>query len=1147
MKHPIIHSTWLPALAAAAAGILAPSLLHATGGYDEEPLTSLPDFIKLDQLPAKTFHHIYFEMGKAAPKVEKVNVAGEVATFKDMTGAQVLARIDQLIPRARATQDIETLNLLNDLRDLYAGPANAAETAEYVAWRTGKPELDVSEIDARLKKASPALRPHYLYLRGAAVFHDPQGDDRDVKSQVWFDQILKDFPKHPRAEVALFMSARCQISRSRTRDYTNYQPVIDPAKRARAKTLLEEYLAKYPDGRWAGDVLGWLGAWHYDGKDYSEALPFYLRQIDYAGHPELTDSALEMCEKTLSHLVSAPQQKAWAGVAKNPMAAQALVYLLINSSESDNYNGKLDPVDEVKAWRKKLLPQVAAAIASQEKLYQDATWRPRYLSTLALAASGAGRQDDALKLLDTAGAGAQTDDLLLARGAVLQRAKRNPEAIASFRTLLEKFPDSPLARGVRLRLGLALADNHQAGEAVLELDSLLAKPAAAGEPDNKDEPVEQSGVIPIYSEVAENTVRQLIDQWLNFAPVEELAAPVSAPGLDPLKRLRLTEPIAERLLAKEQFEEARKFMTPAQFELIAGPIAKLTTAARDAKEPAARAAACLALADAWAAARGKLLTYPLDTDKNRDEVYSGESANANARRLEAAAIFGYGGNLRLDLENRDELRHAFNWWVEASDAQPGAATTATALWRALRAMPLIADVSPFTYERAISRKWAEVSRKLYDRLRTECPDSVEAKRDAVFWDFPVPRKRAATDYAGYMARNPANEPIRVIEALGGANSTPEFGVKRDQPSLADILSETRTANPEAMKARMEKLRAATKDKFSDLYDARWLNFFDDLALFFPAPGTTAKVRAQYVGMRVRFLQRSAVGSEFDSTDFTERADHPDADLQKEIAAALADPQTKPVADFFEFLNLAVIANHFTFVKENQVEAAKEAEYQEEKDDHTYRTHIYLLLARKTRAFLEKYPASRKREAALLLEARATFRSSEEVPVRNLVTWPQATRWEGGYVTTWSAQEAFDAKRVQAALDAYDHAFPNGRYAADIRDYRAAVAMRLHEWKPALEMTLAQVSDPHRPDLQDPADERLAALFDKLADERYRAEILPVIKANPRARQLLLMYLNWPPPAKEAWEEIGVGVHPLRYLAAWLREQLGAAPAPIRPK
>jgi len=359
MKHPIIHSTWLPALAAAAAGILAPSLLHATGGYDEEPLTSLPDFIKLDQLPAKTFHHIYFEMGKAAPKVEKVNVAGEVATFKDMTGAQVLARIDQLIPRARATQDIETLNLLNDLRDLYAGPANAAETAEYVAWRTGKPELDVSEIDARLKKASPALRPHYLYLRGAAVFHDPQGDDRDVKSQVWFDQILKDFPKHPRAEVALFMSARCQISRSRTRDYTNYQPVIDPAKRARAKTLLEEYLAKYPDGRWAGDVLGWLGAWHYDGKDYSEALPFYLRQIDYAGHPELTDSALEMCEKTLSHLVSAPQQKAWAGVAKNPMAAQALVYLLINSSESDNYNGKLDPVDEVKAWRKKLLSSMS--------------------------------------------------------------------------------------------------------------------------------------------------------------------------------------------------------------------------------------------------------------------------------------------------------------------------------------------------------------------------------------------------------------------------------------------------------------------------------------------------------------------------------------------------------------------------------------------------------------------------------------------------------------------------------------------------------------------------------------------------------------------------------------------------------------------
>ncbi len=1128
---------------------VAPAPLRATGGFDEEPLTSIPDLIKLDQLPAKTFQQIHDETRQPAPKVEKVDVPGEVAAFQGKTGTQVLARIDQLVVQARATQDIETLNLLNDLRDLYAGPANAAETAEYVAWRTGKPALEADDIDARLKKASPALRPHYLYLRGAVVFRAPDADQKDVKSQVWFDRILKEFPKHPRAEVALFMSARCQISQSRARDYTAYQPVIEPAKRARAKALLDEYLAKYPKGRWAGDVLGWLGAWHYDGKNYSEALTIYLSQIDYPGHPELTISALEMCEKTLSHLVSAPREKAWAAVAKNPLAAQALVYLLINSAESDNYNGKLDPADDVKAWKKKLLPQVAAAIASQEKLYQDATWRPRYLSTLALALSGAGRQDEALKLLDTAGPAAQTDDLLLARGAVLQRAKRHPDAVASYRTLLEKFPKSPLARGAHLRLGLALADDHQAGHAVLELDQLIYKAPAAGEAPNKpaapeeappaDEADDDSGAIPIYSYVTDNAVQQLIDQWLNFAPIEELAAPAAVPGLDPVKRLRLTEPIAERLLAKEQFEEARKFMTPAQFDLAAGPIAKLTAAAREAKDPAARATACLALADAWSVARGKLLTYPLDTDKYRSEVYAGEAPDANTRRAESAAAFGYGGNIRLDLENRDELRHAFNWWIEASDAQPGSATTATALWRALRAMPLVADVSQFAYGRAVSRKWTEVARKLYDRLRTECADSVEAKRFAVTWSFPPPKKGAPDEYQGYVSRDPAGAAFPVSEALGVEESD-SAGVSEtttvDQ-RLEDLARDARTAKPEALKARLQTWHEAVKGGITGLYATRWVNFFDDLALFFSEPGIDGETRQRYVQMRARFLQRSAVGSGDYDTEAPEKEAHPDTLLQKDIATALADPRTKPAADYFEFLNLAVIANHFVFMKENNVAKSKEAEMLEGKDGNTYRTHNYPLLAKKVRAFLDKYPQSKKREAALLLEARAIFRGSEEMPFRNSVTWPQGARWEGGYVTTVASQEPFDARRVGAALDAYDLAVPKGRYAPDIRDYRAAVALRLRDWKSALEMTIAQMDDTLRQDLQEPAALRLGTIFDQLADERYRADLVPVIKANPRARTLLLKYLA-----------DDFNAHPLRYLAAWLREQVGASTTPpTRPK
>ncbi len=1122
MKRPPLHSL-LPSLALAVAAVFTPVSLHATGDYFEEPLTSLPDFLKLDQLPAKTFQQILSETAQPAPKVEAVDVDAEVAAFKALPKAQALAQIDQVIPRARATQDTAALNLLNDLRDLFAGPASPAEIAEYVAWRTRASAYEAAEIAARLATAPPALRPHYLYLRGAALFLER----RDTDSQAWFEKVLKDFPKHPRAEIALFMTARSQLSRSRSPDYTQDDRQLVPEQRPRAKLLLDQYLAKYPNGRWAGDALGWLGAWYYDGGDFAAALRCYLGQLDFPDHPELAGAATIMCEATLSHLASAPQDKAWAEVAENPQAAQALVYLLLNSSESDNYNGSYDPVDEVRAWRRKLLPKIAAAIAGQDQLYQDATWRPRYLATLALAASGAGQHDEALKLLSTAEA-AKTDDLLLARGVVLQRAKRPQEAIPVLRALLETFPKSPLAAGARLRLGLALADDRQAGEAILELDPLLAKEedANAVPPEDAEEADDSNpGTYPIYSAVPAAQVRQLIDLLLNFAPIEELASTALAPDFDPVQRLRFTEPIAQRLLAKEQFEEAKKYLTPAQFGLIAGPLETLTKAARAAKDPAARAQACLALGDAWAAARGQLLTYPLDTDQNRRLVYPNEDAYADVRRAAAAAVFGYAGNFRLDLENRDELRHAFNWWLAASDAQPGTATTATALWRALRAMPLIADVSPFTDERARTRQWADVSRKLYDRLRKECASSVEARRSAVTWNFPAPKKRPPEQNYGRQDRDAAGARLPVLEIFEVGDDYPEGGPQTEEYAAhaRELVKDARSGNPAVVKARIDRLLAGALGRFTGLYDARWVNFFEDLALFFSEPEVKPEVREKYVELRLRFLEKSAIGG---SRVWDDRsADHPDGPLQKDIQTALADPEAKPVADYFEFLDLAVIANQFTFVKLNPKAKEGDPDILTKGDGDTYRTRDYPLLAKKTEAFLKKYPRSKKREAALLLHARAVYRSSEEMTLRNYMPWPQGTRWEGGYVSTVSAQEPFDAKRVRAALDAYDRAFPEGRYAADIRDCRAAVALRLREWKTALALTAEQLADEGRVDLHQAAAWRLGELFSQLADERYRADLLRVIQAHPRASELLLKYLAF-----------DSDVHPLRYLSGWLRAQ-----------
>ena len=1123
--------------------------VRASGDFYEEPLQTLADYLRLDQLPAKSIAQVLAETGQSAAPAAKIDFQAELLALPKKPGAEALASLDKMLAAARAAADTPLLNLLHDVRDLFAGPATAAESAEYLEWRvTMADRFGVSfdkskaaepapererpapnpafnaEIERQHAKASPALKPHWLYLRAAA---DWLGG-KIPESQTRFLQVAADFPKHPRAETAMLMALRCAIWKTRKPEYTQTDRQLNEGERVKAKKLFDEYFAKYPHGRFYGDALGWLGAFAWDGGDYATALRCYAQQLDLPEHPELADAAADMIEKTLSRLAADPRYAVLAEVARHPAAAQALAYLVLNTSESDNYNGKFDAVDEVRGWRKKVLPRLAAAISAEQKLYAGAEWKPRYLAMLAGAASGAGQHEQALKLIESAGAAVEkSDDLLFARGVALHRAKRSGEAAAALQTLLAKFPQSPLARGARLRLGLALTDDHRGGEAVLALEKLLPKPADAARPDAQSDAEtmaatspEMGGEYPIIFSIDANQVRALIDTLLNFAPIAELAAPTQDAKLDPVARLRFTEAIAQRLLAKEQFDEAKKYLTPAQWELSAGALARLTKAAQDAKEPAARAAACRKLGDAWAAARGKLLMYPLDTDETRREVFIDFAAEANVRRAASAPFVGATGNFLLDLESRDELQHAFKWWLEASDAQPGTPQTAQALWLALRAMPLIADVSPFTFERAVARKWSDTARKLYDRLRTECPTSTEAQRLAVAWDFTAPKKRAKTDdddgeEVGH--RDAAGERMRGMDVLKAAEKESVQGpaVEGLAVQIDALEKDAGAGDPAKLKARVEALRAKARKAFVGWNELRWVNLLDDLALFFSEPDPGAEVRERYVKLRFRFVRESAIGG----GGFEEKP-KTDEELGAALKTALADPAVKPVADYFEFLNLAVVANHFIFVKLNGKDKGGGAD--------TYRTHDYPRLAKLAAAFLEKHPQSKKREAALLLHARAVFQSSKEVAARKVVTWPQAGRWEGGIETSVTSQEPFDAPRVLAALDAYDRAFPRGRYAADIRDCRAAVALRMHDWKTALELTVAQFDDKDAGALFGAAANRLGEIFALLAEEKHRADLLPVIKASPHGRNLLAAYL-----ADES------DAHPLRYMKAWLREQLAA--------
>src|SRR4051812_10340644 len=487
-----------------AAMLLAPFGAYATGGdeFDQPPLTLGES---LDFLPGKSLGEIFLETspelkrGEPAPDFER-----EVNAIADRLGTESPAALvkttDDLLAQARRHYvDAKWwCPLLHDVRDVLVGSAtDRPAAAEYVRWRvahrdnfgfapqkssheeeeTAPPPRDAAaDLTEKTKQATGALRAHFLYLNGAYTYAD---GDRE-KCRPWFERVLKEFPKHPRAEAAQFLLARCSFADSRKgRDDDSSGNAEDSRKRAKlrldAQVLFKRFRNAYPHGRFDADALGWLGALAFDSGNYLKALEHYIAQAETPGHPETLKSAVFMCEECLARIAAKPEAPAaYALVARHPRIAMGFAYLVLSAPEADNYDGQFDQPAAVKKWRRTVLPKIAAAVAQQKDLYKAGDWQPRYLALLAQAASAAGNQTEALQLTNLSSAQLEkSDDLLLVRAIAFERAKKPAEAIETYRKLLKNFPNSPFALGGRLRLGLALQDNHQAGDAFVELVQLL--------------------------------------------------------------------------------------------------------------------------------------------------------------------------------------------------------------------------------------------------------------------------------------------------------------------------------------------------------------------------------------------------------------------------------------------------------------------------------------------------------------------------------------------------------------------------------------------------------------------------------------------------------------------------------------------------
>ena len=1207
-------------LATTAAICLVPFAAYPTGGdeFDEPPLTLGES---LEFLPGKSLGEIFLETSpelkadSPAPDFEReVNAIAD--RLRTEAPPALLKTADDLLAQARRhyTKAKWWCPLLHDVRDvLVASAADRAAAADYITWRVAhreyfgfaaenkirddeeKPSVPpdaAAEIGQKTKAATGPLKAHFLFLAGASTYVD--GDREECRP--WFERVMKEFPKHPRAEAAQFLLARCSFVDSRKgRDDDTSGNAEDERKRAKlrldAQVLFERFRTAYPKGRFDADALGWLGALAFDGGNYLKALEYYIAQAETPGHPETLKSAVFMCEECLVRIAAKPEAPAaYALVARHPRIAMGFAYLVLSAPESDNYDGQFDQPAAVKKWRRTVLPKIAAAVAQQKDLYKAGDWQPRYLALLAQAASAAGDQPKALQLTNLSVDQLQkSDDLLLVRAIAFERAKKPAEAIETYRTLLKSFPTSTFAPGARLRLALALQDNHQAGEAFVELVQLLKtndtnantaalspspSPSPSGDEESEEEPARQvqrtsqidqgryvsgtnypaslqewemqkSAVYPNITGAEFEEIQEAIDTLLNFAALPELAPAVNNDRLAATARDELRRVVAQRYLAQENFGEAQKFLTNNDAKAIAAKFEKLTAAATSASGD--KADQMLELGNAWADARGKLLRVPLDAGAGAPNISGSSNALEHpadapvtvlqqngaltlVRRRENARSLGL-KNPDAELSERDELRHASRWWMNAARARPGSPLAAEARWKALETMPKLARATEYAEQLAREIKGESVSREIYQRLRSESPNSREATRLAAYWNFPESPNPSSRSWEREPKTRDANIMGYAFDDFGALE--PEQGYSEETRDVSDAWTDIekrvaalRDRLPEgdvaAMGAMVRELQARAQKAIVEVGDDYWINFLDDLAQFFSEPNISPTMQQTYVNIRLDVLHRTNLSSRTPPPISTK--DDTDEAVAAEIEAAQRDPANKAIADYLDMSLLALTAGARVEVK-TDIPDAKET------DGHAvYMSRDYAGMEKMARDFLAKYPRSKKREAAVFVLARSVQALSRPyfimtgVPVAG--TDPKSGLTEMQQKSY--QREPFDPKRVLGALDQYDREFPKGRYAAEVRNLRAMTLYRTHDWPAALDLTLAQFADTTKPELMPEAAVRLANIFAALEDAETRADLLAAIKARPAAI----------PPLKKFLEKSGTDrTHPLRYLASYLGDQL----------
>ena len=631
---------------------------------------------------------------------------------------ELIAEIDKLLDRNRrgrfqSNYAAHQANLLLELRELAAANLTWEDAAPYLAWRTEtedsrgyfsrepakfwnetpqehaervrawneKVSSGAQEIGQGLDASVPAMRPHWLVQLAAHHFRVSQFD-RAIER---FQEVLDKHPGHPRAEVAQLMLARAHLEWSRQLD-----PKTDGVKieeqRVMAEAALTTYREGYPSGRFLPDVDGWLGAVYWDREEYGTALTHYLRQTTIADHPEVAWASLTECDRCIRALTDRTPERLketlpYPEIAGQPEVAMRLAYHLLDKDSRtdfteypfrDNGDGQRPiwvgtRIAPARKDARVVLKRLATEIGERAgELSSD--WDERYLALYAWIATEGGDHRGAINVTEVVSRQQLlgSDDLLRVRGIAQQRAGLFAEAIESFRTLRDEFPNSGLLDDIDFRLVTCLRESGQIAEAVV----VLCNHERFGR--NEVWAVEGHS-LHFWEEFG-----QWLDTMLQFGPIEQLKEAMTDARISATSAEMIRNILRSRLLARGEFDSAKQFlsklpptdehyeeetwpyiegdlrwMDQRRWDEIVAEIVQLNADARTETDTELRAQLRMVEAENWEKYRGYII---MPTQTYLDGIYRSDYRQSEVSRQANGVAAGFERELVDDeLERRDEL------------------------------------------------------------------------------------------------------------------------------------------------------------------------------------------------------------------------------------------------------------------------------------------------------------------------------------------------------------------------------------------------------------------------------------------------------------------------------------------------------------